>query len=153
MKDQNPLVETGIVVEKRHDLARIAIGRREACNGCHSCLFNETRQMMIAEAVDPLGVSIGDAVKIRASGQSSSSKAGFILYIIPLLLFIGGYFIGEMLSKSLGIGDGSELMGFFTGVLIMAFYYLCVFVAGRAYRRRGRTRFTIAEIVSLPAEQ
>ena len=144
------LEEIGTVIRKHPNSAQIAIGRKEACNGCHSCLFNETRQMMIAEAVDPLGVSIGDVVKIRASGKSSSSKAGFILYIIPLLLFIGGYLIGDILSKSFGFNTESEFMGFLAGILIVAFYYLSVFVAGRAFKSNRKNSFTVTEIIGRP---
>ncbi len=52
---------------------------------------------MLAKVSDPLGVSVGDGVKISFI-EANAIKSRFVLYILPLLLLMAGYFAGNGLA-------------------------------------------------------
>ena len=70
--------EIGTVVRSGGGKAQVQIKRSERCAGCHGCLLSEGREYLNVEAVDPLGVTTGDRVKIESSaGSTVKSGLGF----------------------------------------------------------------------------
>ena len=75
--------------------------RESACSGdCHKCSgCGSSQQTMVICAENPIGARVGDWVVIEAK-SGAVLKAAVMLYIVPLVLFIAGYLLGEHLWQS-----------------------------------------------------
>lgn len=76
--------------------AEVVRVRESACSGdCHKCSgCGAQQQTMLVTAQNPLGAAVGDMVIIE-SESGPLLKAAVILYILPLVLFLAGYMLGE----------------------------------------------------------
>ena len=84
--------------------AQVLVIRESACSGdCHKCSGCGAAKESILLTVDnPIGAITGDFVKIQ-SETGPVLKAAVVLYMLPLLLFFGGYALGAALGCSGGI--------------------------------------------------
>ena len=66
---------------------------------------------MLISAANPIGAAVGDMVTISASSKSVLLSAA-VLYVIPVILFFVGYFLGMRfsLAKEL-LGCGAFALG------------------------------------------
>ena len=88
--------------------------RQSACSGdCHQCSgCGSTPQTMVLRVENPIGAKVGDWVVIEAK-TGAVLKAAAALYILPLVLFIGGYLLGEHLWRmGIPVSLGGLLLGF-----------------------------------------
>lgn len=118
--------EVGTVIQKRNGQARVRLNRTEKCAGCHGCLLAEGGNYLIVKAFDPLGAAIGDRVKIQAEA-GSAAKSGFILYIIPLISLLFGYFTGSKLVSLMG-SSSTQGWGILSALLFMALAYVVIYL-------------------------
>lgn len=79
-------------------MAEVVRIRESACSGdCHQCSgCGAARETMILKAENPIGAKVGDLVKVQ-SDSSPVLKAAAVLYILPLVMFLAGYLLGENL--------------------------------------------------------
>ncbi len=94
--------------------------RESACSGdCHKCAgCGASQQKMLLTVRDPIGVKPGDLVTIQAD-TGPVLKAAALLYILPVVLFIGGYLLGEYLWES---GIVLSLVGLLAGFFLVKLY-------------------------------
>ena len=94
--------------------------RESACSGdCHKCSgCGAAKEAVLFEAVNAIGARRGDLVKVE-SATGPVMKAAVVLYVIPLVLFFLGYYIGDVLW-TLGAMAGG--VGFVLGVGIIVLY-------------------------------
>ena len=88
--------------------------RQSACSGdCHQCSgCGSTPQTMVLRVENPIGAKVGDWVVIEAK-TGAVLKAAAALYILPLVLFVGGYLLGEHLwQMGIPVSLGGLLLGF-----------------------------------------
>ena len=94
--------------------AQVILLRQSACSGdCHKCAgCGAAEQTMIFTAQNPVGAKPGDLVTVEAA-SGPVLKAAAMVYMLPLVLFIGGYLAGMqwrlggltgLLAFALGIG-------------------------------------------------
>ena len=94
--------------------AQVMVLRQSACSGdCHKCSgCGAAEQTVIFTAQNPIGAKPGDLVTVEAA-SGPVLKAAAVLYMLPLVLFIGGYLLGMqwhlggltgLLAFALGIG-------------------------------------------------
>lgn len=102
--------ERGIVIDCAGGMARVRIERSEACQGCTLCALSETGDHMIARAVDRLGVSPGDRVRIETRGLPPLAAA-ILLFLVPLAFLFGGYGIGALMASALGFPRAAQPAG------------------------------------------
>ncbi len=107
--------QIGKVTEKINDKkVKIAIARKGACSAdcekCGGCAHPE--QIMEVEVGNEIGAKVGDQVVLRSASQKILSIAALV-YLMPLLLMIGAYFLpgpaGEgfhILFSFVGLGIG-----------------------------------------------
>ena len=91
--------------------------RESACSGdCHKCSgCGSSQQTMVIPAENPIGAKVGDWVVIEAK-SGAVLKAAAMLYIVPLVLFIAGYLIGEHLWQR---GILVSLAGLVLGLILV----------------------------------
>lgn len=96
-------------------MAEVSLVRESACSGdCHKCAgCGAAQETLIFQAHNPIGAQVGDVVKVQ-SKSSPVLKAAAVLYLLPLVLFVAGYLLGEHLW---GRGVLVSLIGFVLGAV------------------------------------
>lgn len=76
--------------------ATVFLQRESACSGdCHKCSgCGAAKEVMVFEAQNPIGAGRGDLVVIE-SKTGPVMKAVGVFYVLPLVLFFGGYLLGD----------------------------------------------------------
>ncbi len=119
-------LEEGIVIESDNGVAEIALISSDNCEECSAKLFCKPKSdsTKILRAADPFKTKPGDEVRISVAG-STVLKVSFLMYGIPLILFI----LGIMLGMEYNAGSANaELTSFFTGCLFMGVYFLFLYL-------------------------
>ena len=91
--------------------AQVVCIRESACSGdCHKCSgCGAAKESILITAENPLGASAGDLVVVR-SETGPVLKAAAVLYMMPLILFFLGYYIGTLLGISGGIAGSAAFV-------------------------------------------
>lgn len=79
-------------------MAEVIRVRESACSGdCHQCSgCGAAKETLVLQAGNPIDAKPGDLVKIQ-SASTPVLKAATVLYILPLVMFLLGYLLGEHL--------------------------------------------------------
>ena len=125
--------------------AQVSVLRQSACSGdCHKCAgCGAAEQTMIFTATNPIGAKAGDLVTVE-SASGPVLKAAAILYMVPLVLFIGGYLLGMQWQ-----------LGGLTGLLAFALGIGLAIVYDRLVMKKKNTVYTIigwAKPIAQPQE-
>ena len=94
--------------------------RESACSGdCHKCSgCGAAKETVFFTADNPIGASPGELVKVE-SETAPVLKAAMVLYVIPLVLFFLGYYVGSLLE---GFGALVGGLGFLLGIVLVVVY-------------------------------
>lgn len=94
--------------------------RESACSGdCHKCSgCGAAKEAVLFTADNPIRASRGDLVKVE-SATGPVLKAAVVLYVIPLVLFFLGYYLGDLAG---GLGTLIGCLGFVLGVVLVVVY-------------------------------
>ena len=114
--------------------AQVVIVRQSACSGdCHKCSgCGAAKETLVLTAKNPIGAKEGDLVVIESpSGPVLAAAA--MLYMVPLVLFIGAYLLGEHLWSK---GPVFGALGFVLGILGAVVY-------DRLVAKKKNTEYTI----------
>ena len=89
--------------------------RESACSGdCHKCSgCGAAKETVTFTAKNPIGARRGELVKVE-SETAPVLKAAAVLYVVPLVLFFSGYYLGFRLG-GFGALAFSIPLGFRTG--------------------------------------
>jgi sigma-E factor negative regulatory protein RseC len=134
--------ETGTVTEIRDRVALVSTGAKGACHSCSArgvCHLGGQKTMVV-EAGNTIGAQVGDVVRIRLNSRSVLGAA-FLLYLVPLLVFIGGLILGQALTHN-------QIWAVMLGFLCMAGTYAGIRVLDRRISRSAKMRPEIVEIVT-----
>ena len=99
--------------------ATVMVQRESACSGdCHKCSGCGTaKEVIIFEAINHIGASRGDLVVIQ-SKTGPVMKAVGVFYVLPLVLFFLGYFLGD----KAGLGALFGGLGFLLAIGLSVVY-------------------------------
>jgi sigma-E factor negative regulatory protein RseC len=134
--------ETGTVVEIRGQVALVSTVAKGACHSCSArgvCHLGGDNTMVV-EAWNRRGARVGDTVLIRLSSRSVLGAA-FLLYLVPLLVFLGGFILGQVLTQN-------QLWAVVWGFFLMAAVYVGIRFLDRWLHRMKKLRPEIMEITS-----
>ena len=100
--------------------AQVLHVRESACSGdCHKCSgCGAAKEALLFTACNPIGARPGELVKVE-SATAPVLKAAAVLYVVPLLLFFLGYYLGT-LPGSFGVLGG--ILGFCIGIALVVVY-------------------------------
>ncbi len=128
--------EHGIVVENKGTVVLIKAKRTSACDSCaasKSC-HSIGEEEVLVEADDPVGAKVGDRVAYEVSA-SAIIKAGMLLYLVPLLSFIGGLVLGSAASALFFTGLNPDLVSGIFGAVFLAGAFIGLKLYGRRLER------------------
>ena len=115
-------MEQLVRVKETHNngTATVLLVRESACSGdCHKCSgCGAAKETMLFEAANPIGARRGDIVKVE-SATGPVMKAAVVLYVIPLVLFFLGYYLGTLPGN---FGALCGCLGFVLGVVVVIIY-------------------------------
>lgn len=110
--------ERAKVIEKRDGQSLVQIIRTSACSHCdEKCMLAEdSHEMEEMEVVvnDPIGAEVGSMVELEM-GTKPILFSAFVVYLLPLVAIIAGYFIGTNLLQS--FFQGAEIAGIIGSVV------------------------------------
>ena len=94
--------------------------RESACSGdCHKCSgCGAAKETLLIRAVNQIRAEKGDLVVIR-SESGPVLKAAMVLYVIPLVLFFLGYYLGTLPGN---FGSLGGCLGFLLGIVLVVLY-------------------------------
>ena len=100
--------------------AMVFLVRESACNGdCHKCSgCGAAKETVLLKAKNPVGARRGDLVRLE-SATGPVLKAAAVLYMIPMLLFFLGYFVGDFLWQR---GALTGCLSFAAGIGLAVLY-------------------------------
>lgn len=141
------------VVDVNGDEVRLRYTRHSACRKCGACLVlgNSLGEQEIVLPKDQLDLAKGDRVAIGLK-ESSILKASFMVYALPLILFLLGYLGGAHLGSGF-MGEAlAEAAGLLGGVLALALAYGGLYLYDRRLQKTERYQPYIARVLehSLP---
>ena len=115
-------MEQIVRVREVHDdgTATVMLQRESACSGdCHKCSgCGAAKEVMVFQARNPIGASRGDLVVIE-SKTGPVMKAVGVFYVLPLVLFFLGYWLGDvLLSRGALVGS----LGFLLAIVLTVVY-------------------------------
>jgi len=91
----------------KEDIAEVEFKSSSACSKCGKCSLGVSGDVFI-EAVNKIGAKKGDKVEVEISSVVSSS---FIVYILPVIFIVLGYFIGVQVHPLWGLKISMESLG------------------------------------------
>ena len=99
--------------------ATVFLQRESACSGdCHKCSgCGAAKEIMIFEAKNPIGAVRGDLVVIE-SQTGPVMKAVGVFYVLPLVLFFLGFWLGSLVNMSIL----AACLGFVGGIALTVVY-------------------------------
>ena len=108
--------------------------RESACSGdCHKCSgCGAAKETILLKAKNPIGARRGDLVKVE-SATSPVLKAAAVMYMLPMLLFFVGYFLGDHFWQR----------GALVGCLAFAGSIALAVVYDRKISKTDKTEYTI----------
>lgn len=94
--------------------------RQSACSGdCHQCSgCGSAKQTMVLKANNPIGAKPGQLVTVE-SATGPVLAAAAVLYLVPIVLFLAGYLLGEHLWSK---GPLTGIVGFVLGLVFARVY-------------------------------
>ena len=100
--------------------ATVLLVRESACSGdCHKCSgCGAAKETMLFTARNAVGAGKGDLVKVE-SATGPVMKAATVLYVVPLVLFFLGYYLGDLAG---GMGTLFSCLGFVLGIVLVVVY-------------------------------
>ena len=100
--------------------AKVMHIRESACSGdCHKCSgCGAAKETLFLTVKNPIRAKPGDMVRIEAA-SGPVMAATVVFYLVPMVLFFLGYFVGETLWAMGGLAGG---LGFVLGIGLAVLY-------------------------------
>ncbi len=118
------MIEQGEIIKIDNDKVIIKVTRDSDCESCHLC-EEKSDGSFIIEVPDPGGLNPGDLVKIEIP-EKKMIQGALLLYGLPILGLFAGFFIGNILSKLIGLTSSQELFSVIIGFTTFVLAFLLV---------------------------
>lgn len=132
--------EEALVLEVKDKKAKVEIERSKSCRGCGFCSLNPGG-MMVTEVEDPIGVKVGDRVKVEIPDRDFL-KAAFVLYLLPISGLIIGALIGSKFNP-----QKTGILGIIGGVIGFILSFVFIHYYDRKIGRQKSFRHRITKIL------
>jgi len=138
--------KTGVVKAVQGAMALVMTTRETECENCAARASCEAMggggTNTTVTALNTANAQVGDTVTI-AMRTTSLLKACFIVYMVPMLGFIGGILLGFLTAKMIGIREETAV-GLFAGLSLG----ICFFWLKKKGAELGKRREFVPEIIA-----
>ncbi len=139
--------ETGRVTKiVKEGIAKVEFKSSSACAKCGRCSMGVSGEAFI-EAANKVGAHVGDRVEVEISSVVSSS---FIVYILPVIFIVLGYFIGVQVYPLEPFKISMESLGIAFALIFLFISFILLRVYDLIISKKGRP---CAEIVRKVGEE
>nr|WP_072514237.1 SoxR reducing system RseC family protein [Ndongobacter massiliensis] len=141
------MITKGLVVNTEKDRCEVLVFREEACGSCASCgegcSASRPTKYWIANALD---AELGDEVTLEVENRRFFFSI-FHLYVLPLLLFLGGILGTAQLLVAMHVQ--SELLAFLGGLVGLGIYSVIARLTNRKVAERMQVRMIAKQKLSI----
>ncbi len=136
------MTEDGIVTSINNNLVTVQMEKGDQCKECNIC---ETigGGFRCIEALNTLNAKAGDRVRVEIEPKTMLTSS-FLVFILPLIFLVVGYFIGS----SLGAESASEGYGILGGLLFLALSFVVVKYLDKYKSKNQQTYAKVIELLS-----
>ncbi|MBI5191875.1 MAG: SoxR reducing system RseC family protein [Nitrospirae bacterium] len=131
---QEGMTEEGIVIEVHNGMAKVRAVRGTSCGSCASKSLckpsSGSDTNVVIEAKNELGASVGEMVEVSMRSKTFLT-ASFIAYMVPLI----GFFIGSFVGKAV---TGSDPYAALSGILFMIIFYVGIWLYNKSALKDGK---------------
>jgi len=146
--------QVGVVVAIAGDRAKVKVCRATACSHCGKCPEGERHTLslfelpkeIIVDAYNEAGAGEGQAVELVAP-DGSILLAAFLAYMVPLIAFFIGVFLGNWLAPALGFAE-AQVGSILFGLLFLSAAYGVLRCKNKALRESRRFLPTIVRVLN-----
>lgn len=117
------MTQEGRVVKSDGETAYVSVTRASACaHDCEKCgsMCHEKKQIIVP-TINIIGAKVGDFVRIESSTKTVLKQA-FIVYMIPIIVFLGSYISLNFFRFSDVIAVGLSCLALFLSIGVIMFY-------------------------------
>jgi sigma-E factor negative regulatory protein RseC len=135
--------EKGIIEKTDNEKAFVRVQKNSACAHCESrgmCQIDNEKEMVV-EVENNLGGGPGDQVEIMVP-TGSFIKISLMVYMLPVLAFMFGAFMGDNLAGKLSLNPSLAAILGGTGLMVILFYLLKRLDKVIGSKKRYRPRLT-----------
>jgi len=137
------LTERGCVISVKDDAAVVAMPMSKECESCGACLIAGEGREVVLLARNDAGAAEGDNVEVEISAGRVVAAA-FIIYVIPLILTIVGFLVGNRLSG----GDPNSHLPIIVAVLFLVSSFVGVWMYDMRLRRVERREAVVIRVLT-----
>ena len=145
------MIQSGLVVAIKEDLAVVRFERSEACSNCRACQMGRT-DMHDVSIPNLCGAQVGDMVQVELHADKLV-KASAIVYIFPLAAFVLGLLIAPRILTALAISMDSELFSCSVALLLMGAAFAAVRLTEKKRRAKGEFSPKMIEIMKVERQE
>lgn len=114
-------MEKGLVIKADNDKMTVRFSTTEACQKCGACLIKDN-QAILPNIDNSVGAKVGDRVVIENKPRNSVTAA-LIIYLVPVIFLIAGYFLSLLIVNFLQIADKFAVLG---AIIAFAFSFFLI---------------------------
>lgn len=135
--------EIGCVISVKGDIAVVSMPMSGDCERCGACSLGRDGREALLMVRNSVGAGEGDMVEVEiAAGRVIA--AAFIVYMIPVLMSIVGFVIGNALSS----GDENANLPIFMAVIFVVGSFYGVWLYDKRLRRTERNEAVAVRVLS-----
>lgn len=119
--------EIARVIEDRGDTVLVRLERHSGCARCrHKCGLTVSHDIshVVMEVDNRLGARCGQKVKLEVADESGV-LAALIVFLLPLICMLLGYFVGMWIATFFGVAF-RETLGAITSVAFLMLWFVLV---------------------------
>ena len=140
------MLEQGTVTKIEENIAFIALEKRASCGYCHACDMSKGSNSL--KVLNDKNAKVGDKVMINVP-EWNMVKIGFFVYIVPLILFVTAYLIGDSAGRNYSAdADKLILWGILAAAFVLGLYYLAMKFYDQAYRTSVKNKPSVTAIIA-----
>ncbi|MCX7846058.1 MAG: SoxR reducing system RseC family protein [Dictyoglomaceae bacterium] len=130
--------EIGKVINKKGNIVTVELTPSPLCVSCSLCHRGNNKKFLL-EAINQCSADVGDIVSIEIP-RSSYYKATLLIYIIPLLFFLLGVFIGYFVISN-SLNKDPQLLGLVLGILGISLSFIFIRLLDKKIQRKSPDKF------------
>ncbi len=145
------LEEEGRVIKLEDGIAIVHAERGSSCGGCSAksachAMSGDDGKMMEMRAINDLGAKVGDRVKV-AIDSIVFLKSSFLVYVVPLVVMIGGGVAGDSYARNNMPGSDPDLVAGGVGIICLIVSFLLIGVWSKKLEKKREYQPKIIRII------